>query len=618
MNPLTPTLTLAPTLAPNPVAVPEAVVTASIAGLYQAMWQHGRAKRGLLVAAGLAFSVSELLKLAIPWLAARGIDALQTQGMQGAADAGWWLLAMFSALLVAWAFYGPARVMERNFALEVRTRHTDALLDRLLHAPLGWHESRHTGEIAGRLSKSTYALFCFTQEQYIYLKCLVLLVGPLVALCLISPWVGALALLGHTAILLASMRMDGRLIRLAHEENEAERELSALLYDLLSNVFTIFALRRRRGLHDMVLKRLLRVFEPLRKAIVWNELKWALVDISANLLWCGLMAVYVWDMARSAAGPATSTALHPGVAIGGLFMVYQYAKLIDGVIGEIAAQFSGVARHRADFASQTPILEAAQQAAEARRQASWTALQLEQVVFAYPQAKEAQAALRGVSLNLQRGRRYGLVGPSGGGKSSLLRVLAGLDSPQAGSIRADGVAWDAEALRQAATLIPQRAEMICASVRDNLTLGHGCADEQLWQALQTTAAHEFVAPLAGGLASQVSEAGGNWSGGQMQRLALARGVLAAQGSSLVLLDEPSSSLDTETERRVFAALLCQFGDACMVASIHRLQLLDLVDEVIVMDQGLVVDVGLPAALLVRCPLFKTLYDAQTGGDPVAG
>ncbi len=597
-----------------PAAGPEPVVTASVADLYRAMWRHGRAKRGLLIAAGVAFLVSELLKLMIPWLAARGIDALQAQGIQGAADAGLWLLAMFSALLVAWAFYGPARVMERNFALEVRTCHTDVLLDRLLHAPLGWHESRHTGELANRLSKSTYALFCFAQEQYIYLKCLVMLIGPLIALWLISPWVGALALLGHAAIVLASMRMDGRLIRLAHEENEAESELTALLYDMLSNVFTIFSLRRRQGLHNMVLKRLLRVFEPLREAIVWGELKWALVDISANLLWCGLVAVYVWDVARATTGPTVSVVLHANVAIGGLFMVYQYAKLMDGIIGEIASQFSSVARYRADFASQQPILEAARQETEARRKVSWDALQLDQLVFSYPQTKEVQAALRGVNLNLRRGRRYGLVGPSGGGKSSLLRVLAGLDSPQAGTIRSDGIAWDAQALRESVTLIPQRAEMICASVRDNLALGDDYLDEQLWQVLQTTAAYEFVAPLATGLATVVSEAGGNWSGGQMQRLALARGLLAARGSSLVLLDEPSNSLDAETERRVLAALLRHFGDACVVASIHQLQLLDLVDEVIVMDQGRVVDVGLPAALLGRCPLFKALFDAQIGSE----
>jgi ATP-binding cassette subfamily B protein len=241
-------------------------------------------------------------------------------------------------------------------------------------------------------------------------------------------------------------------------------------------------------------------------------------------------------------------------------------------------------------------------------------------------------------LALVRGRRYALVGPSGAGKTTLLRLLAGLDAPTAGVLSIDGEALPAAAtaavvgervpsagglpsdaggmaamparLRHLATLIPQQAEMFDGTLAENLLLGAGRTPERIEAALHAACADRVVEGLAQGLDTRVVEGGANWSGGQRQRLALARGVLAAAGTSLLLLDEPTSSLDPETEARVYQRLFAHFPDAALVSSVHRLHLLDRFDEVILMRAGRIEAVGRAWELAQSSALFRELLAAQ--------
>jgi ABC-type bacteriocin/lantibiotic exporter with double-glycine peptidase domain len=216
-----------------------------------------------------------------------------------------------------------------------------------------------------------------------------------------------------------------------------------------------------------------------------------------------------------------------------------------------------------------------------------------------------------VALSLQRGSRIALVGPSGGGKSTLLRVLAGLYAPHHGTLAIDGrlTAW--ADLRTLATLIPQETEVFEASVRENLGFGEPLDDEELEAAMHISTFDEVLKATHGDLDTALSERGFNLSGGQRQRLCLARGVLAARGSSLLLLDEPTSALDAATEGRVLERIAAAFPHACMIASIHRLSLLDRFDTVVLMEAGRVVDHGPRDALLARQPHLLKMAPAPT-------
>jgi ABC-type bacteriocin/lantibiotic exporter with double-glycine peptidase domain len=243
----------------------------------------------------------------------------------------------------------------------------------------------------------------------------------------------------------------------------------------------------------------------------------------------------------------------------------------------------------------------------------WREIEVQNLVLRYSRAHQERPSLDRVNLRLRRGERLALIGPSGAGKSTLLRVLGGLYDADQGLIVIDGIAHPRlRTLGEIATLIPQDAEVFEATVHENLTFGMPTSDEMLEHAVELAAFDSVVDTLPRGVATEISERGLNLSGGQKQRLALARGILAATASSLVLLDEPTSNLDAVTEARIFGNVLAAFPDACIVASVHRLNLLGYFDRTVLMEAGHVVDVGTADELHRRQPLFRELVRRAAG------
>lgn len=576
--------------------------------LYRALWRNAEGKRHLIFASGLLLVAAESIKLSVPWLAAQAINALQTRGLQGVRPAAGWAVLIFLASVAGWALHGPGRVLERNVAMRVRERLSDTLVGRLLHLPLAWHEQHHSGESVHRLNQSTHALYDFAQSQFIYLQNVVNLVGPLLALVLISRQTGAAAIVGYGLIMLIIVRFDRTMMRLAQQENAAERRLQAAQVDSLGNIVSILALRLQAFARDELRARLVAIFGPLRRAIVLNEAKWCSVDLLNTAMWCSLVALYVWLAQRQAeeAGGA--------LLLGGLFMVHQYTQQAGGVVTAIAAHYQSFARHRADFASAEPIVEAAVtldagtvgQPAVAQ---DWRLIELTGLTFTHPRQRGERPTLDHLSLTLARGRRIALVGESGSGKSSLLRVLAGLYAAQAGRMVIDGREAPLAATASLATLIPQDAEVFETSLERNLTMAAGDVDPQaLREVIEVAALEGLVAALPAGLATELTERGGNLSGGQRQRIALARGLVAARHASLLLLDEVTSSLDPGSEATVFDRLFAARADACVIASIHRLHLLRRFTDVIYLDQGRLVDHGTADELAARQAAFRLLLE----------
>ena len=609
--------------------------------LYRALWRHAEGKRHLIFASGLLLIAAESVKLSVPWLAAQAINALQTRGLQGVRPAAGWALLIFLASVVGWALHGPGRVLERNVAMRVRERLSDSLVGRLLHLPLAWHEQHHSGESMHRLNQSTHALYDFAQSQFIYLQNVVNLVGPLLALLLISRQTGAAAIVGYGLIMLIIVRFDQTMMRLAQQENAAERRLQAAQVDSLGNIVSILALRLQTFARDELRARLVAIFGPLRRAIVLNEAKWCSVDLLNTAMWCSLVALYVWLAQRQA--EQTGGAL----LLGGLFMVHQYTQQAGGVVTAIAAHYQSFARHRADFASAEPIVEAttpdtsapsptsdatavnaADPAVTSARGATagaatagataglatralndWRVIELRGLTFTHPRQRGERPTLDQVSLTLTRGQRVALVGESGSGKSSLLRVLAGLYGAQAGRLVVDGREAPLSATAGLATLIPQDAEVFETTLARNLTMAADDVDPAtLHEVIEVAALEGLVAALPAGLATELTERGGNLSGGQRQRIALARGLVAARHASLLLLDEVTSSLDPGSEATVFDRLLAARADACLIASIHRLHLLRRFTDVIYLDQGRLVDHGTTDQLAARQPAFRLLLE----------
>ena len=571
----------------------------AVRGLYRALWLQAEGVRHHLVGAAALLLAALLLRLTMPYLAGRAINALQALDLTGA---GRWIAALAGIYLLSWAAHGPGRLLERNVGLRVRERLADALYARIAAAPLAWHDGHHSGELQHRVHQASRALSDFAQNQFVYLASVVNLAGPLVALTLLSPTGGVVALAGYALIAVVVLRFDRALMRLARQENDADRRYVSALLDFLGHASTVVGLRLAEASRRLLSRRLAAVSEPLRRTVLLNEGKWFSVDLMALGLTWGLVALYVWQ----------SHTPGQGVMLGAVFMVYQYAQQSAGVVTSMAANFQSFARMHTDHASAAPIEAAPRRAGRSADEdidagAAWSVLRIDALNWAYAARGPASgtepraAGLHGVSIDLRRGARVALVGPSGAGKSTLLRVLAGLYPPVGGRLAIDSVTTDWGRLRQLATLIPQEVEVFEASVRENLTFGRPCSDADLRQALHVSAFDEVLEALQADLDTPLTERGFNLSGGQRQRLCLARGVLAAQGSTLLLLDEPTSALDAATEARVLDRLTAAFPEACLMASIHRLSVLDRFDTVVLMAGGRLVDAGPREAVCARQP-----------------
>jgi ABC-type multidrug transport system fused ATPase/permease subunit len=357
----------------------------------------------------------------------------------------------------------------------------------------------------------------------------------------------------------------------------------------------------------LVAERLAEIVEPARRLIVLIEGKWCAVDLLTVALSWLLVGMYVWRVQRGAeAGP---------LLLGGVFMVYQYAQQAGGVIGSMAANLQNFSRFKADYATAEPIWNAAEPSFEgAPVKADWKAIRALDLEYVRTRADGVRAGIHDVDVSLQRGDRIALIGPSGGGKSTLMRVLAGLYDPQNVQYVVDGeVAAGVRHLASISTFVPQEAEVFEATLRENLTFGAAYSEQAIERAAYLSALDAVAASLPQKWEMPLSERGINLSGGQRQRLALARGLLAGQHSSVLLLDEPTSALDQATEAAVFERLRQGLPETCIIASIHRLSALIYFNRVIVMAEGRIADAGTVAEVLERQPAFREVVYAAAHG-----
>jgi ATP-binding cassette subfamily B protein len=243
------------------------------------------------------------------------------------------------------------------------------------------------------------------------------------------------------------------------------------------------------------------------------------------------------------------------------------------------------------------------------------AVRLEGVHLAYPGAAEAEA-LRGVDLAVRPGETVALVGETGAGKSTIIKLVTRFYDPSQGRLLIDGQdlrTLDLGAFRRQLGYVPQEAFLFSGSIRDNIAYGRPDAtDAEVEWAARAVGGHEFVAGLAGGYLHVVTERGRSLSAGQRQLIALARAQLV--DPAILLLDEATSNLDLGTEARVARAMGIVARGRTTILIAHRLQTAAAADRIVVLDGGVVVEEGSHAQLLARRGRYAAMWRAGGVGD----
>ncbi len=244
-------------------------------------------------------------------------------------------------------------------------------------------------------------------------------------------------------------------------------------------------------------------------------------------------------------------------------------------------------------------------------------VELRGVSFSYPGAEHP--VLTDVSFRSGPGQVTAVVGGTGSGKSTLISLLPRLMDATGGSIRVGGVdvrELDPAVLHRVVGLVPQTAYLFTGTVAGNLRYGRPEADdEELWEALRVAQAAGFVAALPEGLEAPVAQGGTNFSGGQRQRLAIARALVRAP--QVYLFDDSFSALDLATDARLRAALGPMTRNATVVVVAQRLSTVLQADQIVVLDDGAVVGLGTHDELLERCPTYAEIFESQRPAEAVA-
>jgi ATP-binding cassette subfamily B protein len=239
------------------------------------------------------------------------------------------------------------------------------------------------------------------------------------------------------------------------------------------------------------------------------------------------------------------------------------------------------------------------------------------VEFRYPGAEDP--VLRDLSFRAGRGEITAIVGSTGSGKSTLINLIPRFYDATAGSVLIDGVdvrERDREVLWTRVAMVPQKAFLFAGTVASNLRFGDADAsDEELWAALTTAQARDFVAAMPDGLQSPITQGGSNVSGGQRQRLAIARALV--RGADIIVFDDSFSALDVATDARLRAALADELRDTTMIIVAQRVATIMRADRIVVLDDGRIVGVGTHHDLLESNDTYREIVLSQLSESEAA-
>jgi ATP-binding cassette subfamily B protein len=497
-----------------------------------------------------------------------------------------------------------AGIMSYRLQAEYRRRVTG----QYLRLPLSWHQRHPTGQLLSNANSDVEAAWFFVAPLPFAVGALVMIAITSVALVLTDPLLALVALVVFPAVFAANVVYSQVMSPRMQRAQQLRAEVSEIAHESFDAALVVKTLGREAD----ETRRFQARAEELRDALIAVGRVRGLFDPMMEALpGLGTLAVLLIGAGRVAGGSTD---------VGSLVSIAYLFTLLALPIRAIGWVLADLPRALAGFDRVTPVLDATGETPygpdDAPAGSGGAGVDVHAVGFTF--AGSARPALSGVTFDVPAGRTVAVVGPTGSGKSTLAGLLVRLVDPSDGHVLLDGV--DLRSLREgavssSAAFVAQGAFLFDDTVRGNVTLGGDFPDDEVWAALRTAAADDFVAALPQGLDTRVGERGASLSGGQRQRLALARAVV--RRPRLLVLDDATSAVDPSVEARILDALRDSDAPATVVVIAYRQATIALADEVVWLADGQALARGTHEHLLAEVPGYAALVRAYSQAEVAA-
>lgn len=566
-------------------------------------WKYLGRRKGTFVLYISMFVIAGIISLATPLLIGTIFNSIQ-QNIESQQELRR-LLFMISLLLVIqigfWLFHGTGRILEGRTGFYVNRNYINSKIKKVLDLPIKWHKDHHSGDTIDKINRGAAAISGFSEYttfQIVY--GVVGLVGAITILFFFDLIAAGLALVFSIGVLFMIFMFDKKLSKQYRELNTYGNKVSVSIFDYVSNIITVVTLRLKKSVKKEIDSRLMASHELFRKNRIITEFKWGLASTAIALMTVLVLSIKAYT-------DYNTTGI---ILVGTLYILYGYLRIVGQTFYDFAEIYGRIVAYDASIVSAYPIDDAYEKVgveSKGRLPPEWRNISIEEASFTYDKNGKI-THLDNINMKFRKGQRIALVGESGSGKSTVLALLRGLNNPDSGKVKVDGkeTKFGFEKMKAHITLIPQDPEIFNNTIGYNISMGLSAKKEDVNKAIKLAQFTTVVDRLEKGLKANVLEKGVSLSSGEKQRLALARGILAGKNSDIILMDEPTSSVDTINEIKIYENIFREFKGKTIISSIHRLHLLKNFDYIYLFDKGKIVAEG-NFESLKRNALFRKMW-----------
>ena len=569
-------------------------------------------RRQLWGSLGFAWAAMGMTVL-IPWLIGQAIDAIQAGNKPNLLPLA---LAIVGAGVLRLGLTSVRRVVAGKVSLAVEFDLRERFYGHLQRLELSFFDNQQTGQLMSRATVDLQAIRFFLGYGLVFItQSALTIVLASVVMIAINPVLAALALLPAPLVVYVASRYN-RVSRPAVQEVQQRiAELTAEAEESISGIRIVKAFAREEHQLRRFQRAVSRVFD---QSVYSNRLQATFSPLIGLLPQAGVALVLL---------VGGRLVIDGSLSLGNFTAFYTYTAMLAGPTRMLGmslgmAQRAIAAGNRLfEILDREPKVESPPGAPPLP--AGGGAVELRGVTLHYGDARASasdidhtgggsmsDAALSGIDLDVKAGSTVALVGPSGSGKTSLVALVARLYDPSEGAVLVDGVdvrEVDVASLRSQVAFVADDSFLFSATVAENIAYARpGASSEDVEAAARRAQADGFIRELPGGYDTVVGERGLTLSGGQRQRVAIARALLA--DPRILILDDATSSVDATTERAIKEGLREAMTGRTTVVIAHRLSTVSLADEVVVMDDGRIVDRGTHEELLAGCGFYREIAE----------